>query len=228
MQAVEDAQSDVRSSVAEITMVLTDRGGRSVTRQARMAFLDEGESGRSLIRFDAPADIRGTAFLTHDRPGDDDQWLFLPALDRVKRIAASKKSGNFVGTEFTYEDLGGRAIDEYRHRWLREEAVEDEAADVVESVPLDENSGYSRIVSWVSIDRSVPLQVEYYDRKGALLKKSRSTGYHQPDGVHWRLRTSEMQNVQNGKSTRLQVETWELGADLDPTSFTVEALREDW
>ncbi len=228
MQAVEDANDDVASEEAEITMTLRDRGGNEATRSARLAFLaGEGGSGtgdRTLIRFTAPPDLRGTAFLTAERPGDDDRWLYLPALGRVKRIAASKKSGNFAGTEFTYEDLGGRELDDYRHRYLRPDTLDGERVDVVEAEPVDPHSGYSRIVTWVSTEKHVILKAEYTDRRGQLMKVSRSTGFFRPDGRHWRFRTATMDNVQNGKSTVIRVDRWNLDADLDPARFTVEGL----
>ncbi len=226
---VEEANADIRSEEAEVAMILRDRGGRSVTRDVRMAFLDpEGSETRSLIRFNSPPDVRGTAFLTHQKEGDDDQWLYLPALDRVKRIAANKRSGNFVGTEFTYEDLGGRRVADYTHRFLREESLDGETVDVVESRPTSSHSGYSRIVSWVSRERAVLMKAEYYDRKERHLKTSRSEGFHQPDGQHWRFRTATMENHLNGKSTTLEVAKWSLDAELDSSEFTVEALDGAW
>ncbi len=228
MQAVEDANGDVRSETARVTMTLRDRAGNTAVRKAMMAFLTRDDGDRALIRFTDPPDLRGTAFLTAERPGDDDQWLYLPALGRVKRIAASRKTGNFAGTEFTYEDLGGRELDEYRHRYVRADTLAGDSVDVVEAVPRDERSGYSKITTWVSRDRHVILRAEYRDRKGALHKVSRSRDFYRPDGVHWRFRTAVMENVQNGKSTEIRVDTWTIGADLDPGFFTVEALGREW
>ncbi len=230
MQAVEDADDDVASELAEVTMTLRDKAGNEAVRKARLAFLSgEGKSGdRALIRFDDPPDLRGTAFLTVERAGDDDRWLYLPALARVKRIAAGRKTGNFAGTEFTYEDLGGREIDEYRHRWLRAEASEGDTVDVVEAVPRDPESGYSKITTWVSRARHVIVQAEYTDRKGALLKISRSSGFFRPDGRHWRFRDALMENRQSGRSTTIHVDRWKVGADLDPSRFTVEGLDRSW
>jgi hypothetical protein len=228
MQAVEDANADVRSETARVTMTLRDRAGNAAVRHARMAFLSRDDGDRALIRFTDPPDLRGTAFLTAERPGDDDQWLYLPALGRVKRIAASRKTGNFAGTEFTYEDLGGRELDEYRHRYVRADTLAGDSVDVVEAEPIDRRSGYSKITTWVSRDRHVILRAEYRDRKGALHKVSRSRGFTRPDGVHWRFGTAVMENVQNGKSTEIRVEAWRIGADLDPGLFTVEALGREW
>jgi predicted RND superfamily exporter protein/outer membrane lipoprotein-sorting protein len=228
MQAVEDANDDVGSELADVVMTLRDRGGNEAVRKARMAFLSRDDGDRSLIRFTDPPDLRGTAFLTVERPGDDDQWLYLPALGRVKRIAASRKTGNFAGTEFTYEDLGGRELDEYEHRWVRADTLDGDSVDVMEAAPLDRRSGYSRITTWVSRERHVILRAEYVDRKGALLKISRSREFTRPDGVHWRFRSAVMDNVRNGKSTTIRVERWTIGADLDPGLFTVEALEREW
>ena len=222
---LEDADADLRSEAASITMILRDRAGHQVTRKARMERLAANDGERSLLRFTDPPDLRGTAFLNHHRPGDDDQWLYLPALGRVKRISARRKASSFLGTQFTYEDLGGRDPDEYRYRRLRQDRQDGETVDVVEAIPRDKHSGYSRIVSWVSVERPVILRAEYFDRHGALLKVSRFLDYTRPDGRHWRFRRAIMENTQTGRSTEIVVEEWALGARLDAGDFTVEALK---
>ena len=242
MQAVEDANSDVSAESVRFTMTLTDKGGRSVSRKAQMWFLEagasddegDGEAGGqgnesfSLIRFESPPDLRGTAFLTREGASNDDQWLYLPALGRVKRIAASGRSGSFVGSEISYEDLSRRSVEDYQHRLLRVEAAGEDSVDVVESIPFDEHSGYSRIVSRVSRTMRSVLGAEYYDRKDQLLKVSESLEFFRPDGRHWRFREAIVKNVRSGKSTRLRVADIDLEADLDQTRFTVEALKGGW
>lgn len=238
MRAIEDSNHDVMAEAVRFTMVLTDKGGRSVSREAGMWFLKTGEpkdetgdtnvESYSMIRFESPPDLRGTAFLTREGLSNDDQWLYLPALGRVKRIAASGRSGSFAGTEISYEDLSRRSVDDYRHRLLRVEWAGEDSIDVVESVPIDEHSGYSRIVSRVSRTMRAVLRAEYYDRNGHLLKTSESLEFFRPDDLHWRFREAIVENVRSGKSTRLRIVDIDLAADLDPSRFTVEALKGGW
>ena len=228
MEAVEKAGTRGVSERIRVVIVLRDKAGREARREATMSFYHPpGKTRRSLIRFLAPATIAGTAFLTWEKNGPDDQWLYLPALGRVKRIAASGKTGTFAGTEFTYEDLGGRDLDEYEHRLVREETIEGEAADVVESIPRDEESGYSRILSWVSRERRVILRAEYYDRRGALLKRSTASQFEKADGV-WRFKRVVMENLRTGRSTEMIVEERDPEAGLTPDDFTIESLEGDW
>jgi len=229
LEAVESARRDGVSERLEIDMILRDRGGREVTRRAEMSFLDPGhDGGKGLIRFLDPPDLRGTAFLTHEKPGEDDRWLYLPGVGRAKRIAASGKAGSFAGTEFTYEDLGGRELDAYRHAWLEASVVDGDTVDVVESVPDDPLSGYSRIVSRVSRSRLVFDRVEYYDRQGRLLKRSTAFDVSLGEDGLWHADRVVMENVQTGKSTEIRVRARDPHPDLDESRVTVESLRSEW
>lgn len=226
---VERVTAATRVATAEetrVAMVLRDKGGRSIEREAEIAFLREGEDRtRSLVRFLNPPDIRGMAFLSHAREGDDDRWLYLPALGRVKRIAASDQASSFAGTELAYEDLAGREVDDYTHRFLREDVLDGEPVEVVESIPTDPLSGYSRLESWAAKDKDAFLRVDYYDREGRLLKVSRVVEFHRPDGAQWRAKILVVENKQTGRATELRVKEQRLDAPLDPARFTVEALK---
>ena len=155
-------------------MVLRNAAGQESTRTLEIATLekpDEDEGDKSLVLFDTPRDIEGTALLSHAKILDpDNQWLYLPALKRVKRISSSNKSGPFVGSEFAFEDFTALELNKYDYTWLREETVDGVAMDVVERTPRYENSGYSRQVSWVDQDVYQVRKVEFYDRRGDLLK----------------------------------------------------------
>ena len=127
---------------------------------------DENIGDRSLVVFDSPRDIKGTALLSHAQILDpDDQWLFLPALKRVKRISSTNKSGPFVGSEFAFEDFTATELNKYSYKWLRSEACGEMTCDVVERYPRYENSGYTKQIAW--IDQSVyqVRQLDFYDRK---------------------------------------------------------------
>ena len=152
--------------------------------------------------FDSPNDIKGTALLSHARILDpDDQWLFLPALERVKRIASANKSGPFVGSEFAFEDFTALELNKYDYVWLREETVDGIPMDVVERSPRYENSGYSRQVSWIDQDVHQVRRVEFYDRRGDLLKTLELNDYREYDGV-WRSHRMEMIKSSDGQEHR--------------------------
>ena len=156
-----------------MVMILRNRHGEESRRRIRLRTLEVDNDGdKSLTIFDSPKDVTGTAFLnfTH-KVGDDDQWLYLPALKRVKRISSSNKSGSFMGSEFAYEDIASQEIEKYTYKWLRDEMYNSVECFVVERYPVDrENSGYSRQVSWLDKEEYRTRKVEYYDRKDAHLK----------------------------------------------------------
>jgi hypothetical protein len=187
---------------------------------------DEGDKQKVVFR--EPPDIKGTALLTHEnRTGDDDQWLYLPALRRIKRIASSTKASSFVGSELTYEDLSPRDLSKYRYKFLRDDTVDGVPVWVVESVPLFKDSGYSRRELFVQKDNHQTLRVDFYDRKGELLKVARFDGWSKVDGRWWRARMIGMDNVQTRKSTRLETIERKIGSGLKSRDFTTRALERE-
>jgi hypothetical protein len=209
-------------SEVELQMVLRNSAGRESSRALAISTLeipDESFGDQSLVVFDSPNDIKGTALLSHARILDpDDQWLFLPALKRVKRISSANKSGPFVGSEFAFEDFTALELNKYDYLWLREESLDGLAADVVERAPRYENSGYSRQVSWVDQEIFQVRKVEFYDRRGDLLKTLILTNYREYDGI-WRAQRMEMVNHQTGKSTDLIYGEYEFGVGLTEDDF---------
>ena len=189
-------------------MVLRNRHGQETTRQMRSRSLEVTDDGdKSLIIFDDPADVKGTAFLsfTH-KSGPDDQWLYLPALKRVKRISSSNKSGPFMGSEFAYEDLASQEVEKYTYKYLKDETFDDRDHYVIERVPVDKKSGYTRQNVWMDKDEFRVWKVEFYDRKNELLKILKMQDYQQYLEKHWRPLRMDMVNQQTGKSTTL---TWD-------------------
>ncbi len=212
---------------AELEMVLRDRQGQESRRRLRVRTLEvPGDGDKLLILFDQPRDVKGTAFLSHThatRP--DDQWLYLPALKRVKRISSANKSGPFMGSEFAYEDLTSQEVEKYRYRWLRDEALDGRPAFVLERRPSYPSSGYTRQVAWIDQRSYQPLKVEYYDRKGALLKTLRVYGYRRYRERFWRPARMEMVNHQSGKSTTLLWSDYRFATGLEARDFDRSALR---
>jgi len=189
-----------------LRMILRNREGQTSERLLRVRALEvEGGGTKSLCIFDSPLDVKGTILLTHTRAaGDDDQWLYLPALKRVKRIAARNKSGSFMGSEFAYEDIATQAVEKYTYKWLGDEVYDGNACHVIERYPKDKrNSGYTRQVVWLDKNEYRTLKVDYYDRKDSLLKTLVFEGYRRYLNEFWRAREMNVANHQTGKSSRL-------------------------
>ena len=210
-------------------MVLRNRSGQESVRELRRRVLESTEKERgdkSIIIFESPRDIQGTALLSHTRILEpDDQWLYLPALKRVKRISSGNKSGPFVGSEFAYEDLVSQEVDKYEYRWLRDEQCGDLECAVVERYPRYENSGYTRQIVWWDKEEYRVQKIEYYDRKDTLLKTLTYHDYQEYNGEYWRPDRMAMVNHQNGKSTDLVFEEWTFGAGVSDNEFTASRLR---
>lgn len=209
-------------SEVELEMVLRNAAGKESRRTLKIATLeveDEDVGDKSLVVFDNPNDIKGTALLSHANILDpDDQWLFLPALKRVKRISSANKSGPFVGSEFAFEDFTALELNKYDYTWLREEDADGATTDVIERRPRYDNSGYTRQVSWVDRDIYQVRKVEFYDRRGDLLKTLTLSDYREYDGV-WRSHTFEMVNHQTGKSTSLLYGDYTFGVGFEDSDF---------
>ena len=157
---------------ARQTMALRNKQGQESRRQLRFKVLEvAGDGNKSIFVFDEPRDVKGTALLIHaHRSDDDEQWLYLPALKRVKRISSSNRSGSFMGSEFAYEDMSTQEVEKYTHRYLRDEPCGELTCTVSERVPVGKGSGYSRQLIWQDKDELRVWRVEYYDRKNAHLK----------------------------------------------------------
>jgi len=219
-------------SVATMQMTLRNRHGQESQRQMRTKTLEQLKDGdKSLIVFDQPRDVKGTALLTYTHKVDaDDQWLYLPALKRVKRIASSNKSGPFMGSEFAYEDLSSQEVEKYTYKYLRDETFEgDEHAGktvfVIERYPVDEKSGYTRQIVWMDQDEYRVLKVDFYDRKDSLLKTLTLHEYAEYLDKHWRAGRMEMVNHQTGKSTTLTFNDYAFGNGFVDRDFDQNSLR---
>ena len=211
----------------ELTMVLRNRHGQESTRRLTNHILEvEGDGDKSLIVFHEPHDVKGTAFLSFTHAtGPDDQWLYLPALKRVKRIASDNKSGPFMGSEFAYEDIASAEIEKYTYRYVGEEEMDGTPAVVIERVPVDEKSGYTKQVVWYDRARYIPLKIDFYDRKAALLKTLTYHGYRQYLDRYWRADRFEMVNHQTGKSTTLHFDDYQFQVGLNERDFNKASLR---
>ena len=211
-------------------MILRDRHGRESPRDFNVKALEVKDDGdKSLIVFDHPNDIRNTALLTFShKTGNDDQWLYLPAVRRIKRITSDNKSGSFVGSEFAYEDLISTEVEKFTYKWLRDEACPD-AEELIcyvnERYPVDDSSGYSREVVWIDHEAYRLVKVNYFDRKDALLKTLTSRDYKQYRQKYWRPSQMLMLNHQTGKSTVMIWRDYDFTVDLTESDLSKRALK---
>ncbi|AOE50956.1 outer membrane lipoprotein-sorting protein [Kangiella sediminilitoris] len=214
-------------SEAKMTMILRDKGGNETDRKVRVKSLEvEGDGDKSLSIFDEPRDVEGTAFLTYSHiEGNDDQWLFLPALKRVKRISSSNKSGPWMGSEFAYEDLSSFEVEKYDYKFLREDELDGEKMYVVESYPTYENSGYSKTITWVDQEHFRVHRIEFFDTKGDALKTMDVSDFKLYLDKYWRGHRQVMQNHQTGKSTIVKWSDYEFNTGLEESDFNKSSLK---
>jgi len=223
---VDKRDQGFKDSLANLKMILRNRHGEESTRTIRFRNLEvKGDGDKSMSIFDYPRDVKGTAFLsfTH-KTGSDDQWLYLPALKRVKRISSNNKSGPFMGSEFAYEDLTSQEVEKYNYKFIREEKLNGLDCTVIERYPVDPKSGYTRQVAWFDKSEYRPQKIDYFDRKNDLLKTLTYAEYHQYAGKYWRAHKMDMMNHQKGKSTTLLWSGYKFKTGLTPRDFDKNSL----
>ena len=208
-------------------MELRNKNGQVSKRALELRILEvisADANDLSIAIFEQPRDVAGTAFLTHPRVLEsDDQWIYLPALKRTKRISSKNQSGPFMGSEFAYEDMSAPHVDRFTYSLLREEDLEGAPCWVVERRPLYENSGYTRQVMWVDQEEYRQLRIDYFDRKDELLKTLELRGYRQYD-QYWRSHEQLMTNHRTGKSTLLSFHPFEFKRGLKEGDFQPAVL----
>jgi len=216
-----------QDSTADMLMTLRNKKGRESIREIKVKNLEvDGDGDKGLTVFNQPRDVKGTAFLTYSHALEpDEQWLFLPALKRVKRISSSNKSGPFMGSEFAYEDISSFEVDKYSYQYLRDETLEGQDCFVLETTPLYKHSGYTRSHVWIDKAEYRIQKIDFYDRKNTLLKVLRYSDFKQYLGQYWRAHTMEMQNQKNGKSTTLKWSNFQFQTGLTDKDFEKNDLK---
>ncbi len=210
-----------------VSMKLINRDGNVRQRDMTVLRLNLGNSGdqRYYIYFHGPADIRGTSFLIWKYPTrDDDRWIYVPTLKQVKRISVDDKRSSFVGSDFTYEDVSGRDLDDETHVFLREEEFGGRPTFVVESKPKMPGD-YSRRVSWIDRQRWLPLKEEYFDARNEPLRTFTADTVEQISGL-WAVTARTMKNLQSGHRTEVQLRSTEYRVGITPDIFTERYLRD--
>lgn len=207
-------------------MTLFSRGGATGQRRFDLRWVRTAEGSRSLLVFSWPGDIRNTALLTHAYDtGTDDQWLWLPDVNRVRRISSSARSGSFVGSEFAYEDMTDQEPEKFTHRWIGDESCPDGGTcHVVERRPRGA-SGYTAQRVWFDTDHLRVRQVMYFDRRGAHLKTLLLSGYRLYNERWWRASRMEMTNLLTGRGTVLTWAEFRFNTGVNGTALTPNALQ---
>ena len=212
---------------ADLTMILKNRHGETSERYIRNKTLEIiGDGDKTLSIFDKPRDVKGTAFLSFShKEGADDQWLYLPALKRVKKISSNNKSGPFMGSEFAFEDLSSQEVEKYTYKYLGDDVLDGVNCFMLERDPVDPKSGYTVQIVWIDKEDYKPLKVDYYDRKSSLLKTLTFSNYKQYLDKYWRASEMNMVNHQTGKSTQLIWSDYKFATGLTERDFDKNSLK---
>ena len=212
---------------ADLTMILKNRHGETSERYIRNKTLEIiGDGDKTLSIFDKPRDVKGTAFLSFShKEGADDQWLYLPALKRVKKISSNNKSGPFMGSEFAFEDLSSQEVEKYTYKYLGDDVLDGINCFMLERDPVDPKSGYTVQIVWIDKEDYKPLKVDYYDRKSSLLKTLKFSNYKQYLDKYWRASEMNMVNHQTGKSTQLIWSDYKFATGLTERDFDKNSLK---
>ncbi|MBN1327566.1 MAG: outer membrane lipoprotein-sorting protein [Candidatus Cloacimonetes bacterium] len=211
----------------DLTMSLINSRGEQRVREIKQFLKDYGNMEKKIMFFLSPADVLNTSFMNwsyDEESKDDDQWIYLPALKKVKRISGDSKSDYFMGSDFTYDDLGDRHPNDDEHRLLREETIDQEPCYVVESLPREDDYMYSKTITWVIKDIWIGRKKEFYDEDGDLLKILTVKEVKQIKDYQI-ITLSEMHNVQKDHTTRMHLQNVKLDIGIDDNKFTERIMK---
>jgi len=216
-----------KDMTANMKMILKNKQGQESVREIRISSMEvNGDGDKSMSIFDTPPDVKGTAFLSYTHALEaDDQWLYLPALKRVKRISSRNKSGPFMGSEFAYEDIASQEVDKYTYKFIKEDTIDGRKAFVVERYPAYKYSGYTKSVAWIDEEMYQPLKIDFYDRKKKLLKTLTPKDYKQYLGKFYRASSITMVNHISNKSTILEWTNYKFDNGLTDRDFDRNSLK---
>ena len=206
---------------SDLAMTLTNKSGAQRVRKIKQFTMDLGDVEKSIMFFLSPADVKNTSFMnwTYDSDQSDDQWIYLPALKKTKRISSDSKSDYFMGSDFTYDDLGDRKLEDDTHQLLREETIDGKECYVVESVSKDEDYMYSKTVVWVNKSNFIGVKKEFYDEDEDLLKILTIKEVEKISDI-WVIKNSEMKNVQKNHRTTIILSNIQINTGMSASKFT--------
>ena len=228
-----NARDDGEYVTRKLTMEMIDRRGKKRVRETFGYRRYYGEEKRTVIFFLSPSSIKDTGFLTYDYPDadtDDDQWLYLPAARKVRRISSSDRGDYFLGTDLSYEDMkkeGKFSTEDYAHMTIGEEEVDGHRCYIVEGTPVDEATmkelGYGKVQTWIDPEIWMSRKSEFWDVRMNPLKTLRTTDIRQVDGI-WTAHRLEVKNHKTGHSTIFTFADVDYTTEVDDDVFTERAL----
>lgn len=209
-----------------LKMTLINRQGEQRVREIMQFSKETDEGSKSIMFFSSPADVKNTSFMnwSYDSDAADDQWIYLPALKRVKRISSDSKSDYFMGSDFTYDDLGDRKLNADNHKLLREETLNDMECYVVESISKDEEYMYSKTITWINKSTFIGVQKEFYDEDGELLKILTIKKVEIISGIYI-ITNSEMKNIQNNHATSITLSNVKINTGIPASTFSERMMQ---
>ena len=227
-QAVYD-RPDGRNAYSRGLMVLIEKGHKPRVRKM-YTFREDRENGdiASLIRFEKPADIKNTGLLTidYDSDKDTDQWIYLPAIKKARRIASSRKGGHFVGSDILYEDLRDRKVSADNHRLLGDENVNGVKTLKLESIPVDpENSVYTKKISWVHPESLVALRIDFYQGGSKPSKRTLVKKLEKKQGF-WTIMNSVVIDLRTQHETHLRMDDIVYDQKIPSELFSLRYLED--
>ncbi|MCD6337124.1 MAG: outer membrane lipoprotein-sorting protein [Candidatus Marinimicrobia bacterium] len=210
-----------KDQAAILTMTLTNKNGQTRVRKIQQFSKDLGDKEKNIMFFVSPADVKNTSFMnwTYNSDKSDDQWIYLPALKKIKRISSDSKSNYFMGSDFTYDDLGDRKINADIHTLLREESLNDKECYVIESKSQDEDYMYSKTITWIDKETFIGMKKEFYDEDAELLKILEVKKVEKFSDLYI-ITHSEMKNVQKDHSTTITLNNVNINSGISEDKFT--------
>jgi outer membrane lipoprotein-sorting protein len=227
---------DAKTTLTQAKMTITSKNGATSERVVNeYSKKDKNDNNRAIIEFLSPASVKGTRFMTlENKDGNDDQWIYLPSLNRVRRIASSEGSGSFMGTDMSYDDISAissRDVDKDTHTLLREEAIDGHNCYVIQSIPKDKDFEYSKMISWIDKDSQICRKMEMYDKKTGELQKvmevlqTTNKPNTKGDKSYLTAMATKLSTVDKGTSTTLNVLRIQYDGNVPEGAFTTRYLQ---
>jgi outer membrane lipoprotein-sorting protein len=214
--------------VMQVKMTITDKRGDSRVRSIISRMKKTKDGSNTVVTFIKPEDVKGTKFLVIEKPGDDDQLLYMPALKKVRRISSKQKSGKFMGTDFSYSDLQSHDPEKGTHTRLQNQTIDGQECYQIQTTPKNpDDFEYSKIIYWVRIDNDVPIKSEFYDKAGVLLKVLTVTSLEKDSTDNWVIKDTLMKNVQKNTATRMEILQYKTDKAISDDKFTERFLADE-
>ena len=231
IMTLEDTENEARDEIMVMRMKLINKRGQTRNRVISFTIKEINEDDDNiLVRFLEPADVAGVGLLTLEHEAtDDDQWLYLPALKKERRISASDQSDSFMGTDFTYEDMKSEKQNDHDYTLLREEVLDGMECYVIEAAPSTakqkKESGYGKREIWIDKETYLRVQVKYYDKKGEYFKIEHRSDIEEALPGHYRPNYVEMKNLKTKHTTQLTFKERQLNTDIPDNVFSIRFLK---